>query len=220
MLRKRHGQVVCLAPASSEGSVDGGGLGKVFAENLDLPTKAEVEASDKLAEEVTDEVQETEIDAETAEAKETDTLAEGATAAAPEAEAQLAELNGQVASLQAKVELLSEMNDKLNADKSAMQLELDNQKAQLDKEAQANEQLKPAAIRQIRTLSISLGLPHDQDYSEKSASELGAICSDLIAKRDKVLPGEKKSSDVTTGSDGEPQQVQIPSAKDCGLDRY
>ena len=46
MPRKFNGQAVCLAPASSEGSVDG--LGTVMAEIFGEPSEAEVLASADL----------------------------------------------------------------------------------------------------------------------------------------------------------------------------
>ena len=215
MLRKRQGQVVCLAPASSEGSVDG--LGSVFAEAFGEPSKAEVEAAASIGDEseegpepANEEVEQPENAEANAEATDT-----------PEAPTeQVAALLDQNKALAGQVEILTTMNDKLNAEKARLQVELDEKDKQLSDAAQANEALKPAAIRQIKTLSIALNQPVADDLSSMSATELGSVCATMLTKLKESVPAGQQSKEVPSGSDGEPTKAEPVSVKESGLSDF
>lgn len=220
MLRKRHGQVVCLAPASSEGSVDG--LGSVFAEAF--PTKEEVEAAASIpSEESTDgESEQPEESEEDEQSEATDAAEQTADVSEPtaDANAQLASALDENKTLAGQVALLTSMNDKLNAEKSQLQVELDKREASLEEESKANAAMRPAVIRQIKTLSIATSEAVPSDLNDKSATELGSICASLIKSLESSVPAGRQSQEVPSGSDGEPAPTAVPSAKESGLAGY
>lgn len=212
MNRKRQGQVF-LAPASSEGSVDG--LGAVFAEAFPAPTAEEVAAAVSIAEATTP-VEPTE--AAEPEAQATEPTAEPEASAEEQLEVKaIVEANH---ALVGQVDMLKEMNASLNAEKAQLQVALDAQAAELEKSAQANNALRPAAIRQVQTLAVHFNQPVASDLNEKSDAELGSICASLLSKLHASVPAGQQSKEVPSGSDGEPTPTAVPSAHESGLSDY
>ena len=217
MLRKRHGQVVYLAPASSEGSVDG--LGSVFSDAFGTPSQAEVDAVSSVD---AGESEETDSTTDTDSGEVTNGEAEASSAS--EANELITKLEAAIdenKALAGQITALTTLNDKLNGEKSQLQVKLDAQASDLVQAQEANEALKPAAIRQIKTLSIALNQPVAEDLGDKSAKELGSTCASLLSKMKESVPAGQKSASVTdhtaSAVDGLTSKQKVPTAAESGL---
>jgi len=214
MLRKRHGRVVCLAPASEHGSVDG--LAQAMQENLNI-SPAELEAAASLEEDGAEE--EGPEPVQTPDEPE-ESPADLDASAGQDLQAKLDAALEENKALTAQVSLLERLNSTLNSDKSGMQAKLDVQASELESAAQACEALKPGAVRAVKVLSRVLGEPVADDLSSKSAAEIGSICASLISKNEKVMPNRQVSNEMPTGTGAEPEQVVVPTASESGLSNF
>jgi len=195
------------------------GLGTVFAETFGEPSQAEVEAVASVDEETTVETPEVKAEnqapAASTKAEETETP-EATETLQTKLDVSLEEnkaLAGQVA-------LLKDINNDLNKEKASLQVKIDAQAQEVTQANEANEALKPAAIRQIKTLSIALNQPTASDLTEKTATELGSICASLLDTLKETIPAGKQSKEVPSGSDKEPSPYVVPSAADSGLSNF
>jgi len=192
------------------------GLGTVFAETFGEPSQAEVEAVASVDEETTVETPEVKAEnqAPAASTEETET---------PEVKTLQTKLDVSLEenkALAGQVALLKDINNDLNKEKASLQVKIDAQAQEVTQANEANEALKPAAIRQIKTLSIALNQPTASDLTEKTATELGSICASLLDTLKETIPAGKQSKEVPSGSDKEPSPYVVPSAADSGLSNF